>query len=129
MRIFFDTNVFISGALTRGLAFDVIKDTIYKHQVYYTDHLLKEIEEILPAKFSLSEIVVHKAVSLIKKYFLKGKTADKVNKVCRDPNDDQILADAVVNEIDVIVTGDKDLLILKEYQRIKIILPGDYWKL
>lgn len=129
MRIFFDTNVIISSVLTRGLSFDVIKDTIYKHQVYYADHLLKEIEETLTVKFSLSAVVVHRAVSLINKYFIKGKTADKVNEVCRDSHDDQILADAAVNEIDVIVTGDKDLMVLKEYQKIKIIIPGDYWKL
>ncbi|MFH1902391.1 MAG: putative toxin-antitoxin system toxin component, PIN family [Candidatus Omnitrophota bacterium] len=129
MKIFFDTNVIISSVITRGLSFDIIKDAAYKHQIYYTGHLLKEIEETLLAKFSLSDSVVRRVVSLIEKYFLEGQTSGKIEKVCRDSDDDQVLADAVANEIDVIVTGDKDLLILAEYRGIKIILPKDYWKL
>jgi predicted nucleic acid-binding protein len=40
-----------------------------------------------------------------------------------------VLADAVINEIEVIITGDKDLLDLKNYKGIKIISPKEYWNL
>ena len=52
-----------------------------------------------------------------------------VENVCRDPNDNQVLADALVNKIEILITGDKDLLELKKYKGIKIISPKAYWNL
>jgi predicted nucleic acid-binding protein len=41
----------------------------------------------------------------------------------------QIFADALTNKVDVILSGDKDLLSMERYKGIKIIGPKDYWKL
>ncbi len=129
MKLFFDTNVIISGSITRGYSFEVIKDAIYKHEVYYTEYLLKEIKEVLLSKYSFSDSIRQATLSIMKKYFIKGKTAGIVKKICRDSDDNQILADALANGIEFLITGDKDLLVLKEYQGMKIILPKQYWSL
>lgn len=128
MKLLIDANVIISGFTARGHSFDVIKDVAYKHEVYYTEHLLEEIQRILSTKFSLSNSVIHFAIFIIKRDLIKGKTTSNVEKICRDPDDNQILADALVNGIEVIITGDSDLLVLKNYKGIKIISPRDYWK-
>jgi len=129
VKLLIDTNVIISGITARGHSFEVIKDSTYRHEIYYTEHLLEEIQRILSTKFSLSNDVINFSIFIIKKNFIKGKTADKIENVCRDPDDNQILADALVNEIEVIITGDGDLLDLKSYKGIKIIRPREYWKL
>ena len=129
MKILFDTNVIISGFVSQGYSFDVIKDTANKHEVYYTEYLLKETQKSLSTKFPLSREAINSIISTVKKQFIEGKTANTVEKISRDPKDNQVLADAVTNEIDVIKTGDKDLLELKNYKGIKIITPRDYWKL
>jgi predicted nucleic acid-binding protein len=38
--------------------------------------------------------------------------------VCRDPDDDAVLACAIAARVDLIVSGDQDLLVLKRYQGI-----------
>lgn len=43
--------------------------------------------------------------------------------ISRDINDDKFLACAVEAKADYIITGDKDLLVLKEYTGIKIVTP------
>lgn len=129
MKILFDANVIISGFVSQGYSFDVIKDAANKHEVYCTEYLIKETQKNLSTKFPLSHEAVKSIISTVKKQFIEGKTANIVEKISRDPKDDQILADAVTNEIDVIITGDKDLLELKNYKGIKIIMPKDYWKL
>ena len=129
MKLFFDTNVIISGFVTKGYSFDVIKDAIYKRQVYYTAQMLTELQRILPSKFSLSDDILHFVLSIIKKYFIKAETSNAVDSVCRDADDDQLLADALANGIELIITGDKDLLILEKYKGIRIISPKEYWSL
>jgi putative PIN family toxin of toxin-antitoxin system len=42
---------------------------------------------------------------------------------CRDPNDHHVVATAVAAGIEVIVTGDKDLLDLGRYAGIRILAP------
>lgn len=44
-----------------------------------------------------------------------------IPKVCRDPNDDKVLATAVTGSVDFIATEDKDLLDLVEYEGIRIV--------
>jgi putative PIN family toxin of toxin-antitoxin system len=49
-----------------------------------------------------------------------------VPNICRDPNDDMIIACAIAATADYIVTGDEDMLILKNYKDIVIINPRNF---
>jgi len=46
--------------------------------------------------------------------------------VCRDPDDDVILATAVAGRAQSIVTGDKDLLVLVRFGEIVIVAPAAF---
>lgn len=54
-------------------------------------------------------------------YFLSS-----VPNICRDPNDDVIIACATNAAADYIVTGDEDLLTLKSYKDIGITNPRNF---
>jgi len=45
---------------------------------------------------------------------------------CRDPTDDKFLELAVNGQVDVIVTGDTDLLALNPFRRIPIVTPATF---
>ena len=45
---------------------------------------------------------------------------------CRDPRDDKFLDLAVNGEADLIVTGDRDLLVLQTFRDIPVITPAQY---
>jgi len=49
--------------------------------------------------------------------------------VCRDPDDDAVLALGVAANVDLIVSGDKDLLTLKSFQGIAIVTPAEALRL
>ena len=49
-----------------------------------------------------------------------------VSGICRDPDDDQILSCALSAKADYLVTGDSDLLELKEFHGIRILTPGGF---
>jgi uncharacterized protein len=44
--------------------------------------------------------------------------------VCRDPDDDEVLALAIAAKVELIVSGDKDLLSLRSFQGIPILAPA-----
>ena len=48
----------------------------------------------------------------------------EIGLVCRDPNDDHVIATAIAVSAEIIVTGDKDLLALSQYQSIRILLAA-----
>jgi len=53
--------------------------------------------------------------------FLWTKPLPKIGKVCRDPDDDHVIATAMAVKAKWIVTGDLDLLDLGEYKGIRIV--------
>jgi putative PIN family toxin of toxin-antitoxin system len=44
-----------------------------------------------------------------------------IGAVCRDPDDDHVLAAALAVQADAIVTGDKDLLALGQFRAVRIV--------
>ncbi|NJS37446.1 MAG: putative toxin-antitoxin system toxin component, PIN family [Brachymonas sp.] len=44
--------------------------------------------------------------------------------VCRDPDDDAVLALALASQADVIISGDDDLLVLSSFEGIPILNPA-----
>jgi len=47
-------------------------------------------------------------------------------QICRDLDDDNILAAAVSGNCDCIVTGDEDLLVLKRFEGVDIFTPRNF---
>lgn len=127
MKILFDTNVLVAGFIGSGSCCEIIEDAMYNHQVYYTATIINEFKNTFRNKFNFPESIIEEFAEFIRRFFREGKTIDIVQDVCRDKSDNQILADALFNKIDLIITGDNDLLVLKNYKNIKIISPKNYW--
>jgi putative PIN family toxin of toxin-antitoxin system len=126
VKILFDTNVLISAIITPGLSAEILDHCIVNHSVITSEYILEELREKLNLKFDYTESEAMAAVHIIRKQSIVVKHKMLPMPISRDPDDDNILAAAVAGECDFIVTGDKDLLVLKEYQGIPILTPRGF---
>ncbi len=124
-----DTNVVVSGLIAKGICFEILEDLIYSHTPLITPYILTECNEVLLHKFHLAKPTVKSLLNVIERHFKQGISSTELLNVCRDPDDNQILADAIINKVDIILTGDKDLLSIEIYEGIRIVGPKDYWKI
>jgi uncharacterized protein len=51
---------------------------------------------------------------------------DVIPPITRDPGDDYLLAHAAQDRIDVLVSGDKDLLVLGRIGNVRIVSPAEF---
>lgn len=128
MRILLDTNVLIAALIARGACHVLLEYCIEKHSLISSEFILSELREKLTGKFKYSEQDADDAVRHLQTRMEIVFPDGPVVSVCRDPDDDFILAAAFTGQCDCIITGDKDLLKLNSYQNIRIFSPTDFQK-
>jgi putative PIN family toxin of toxin-antitoxin system len=125
VKVVCDTNVLIAGLVADGLCRDIVKRRLPALELFSSKPLLRELADKLKEKFGLKP----EELPLLAAYEGKVsvvKPARLPQPVCRDPDDDEVLATAVAAQADVILTGDDDLLVLKMFQGIRILSPRQF---
>ena len=88
--------------------------------------ILDELREHLIGKFGFSAQDGDNAVGLLRSQLVLVRPVELGRGVCRDPDDDRVLATAVAAGADCIVTGDRDLLVIERYEGIDILSPRQF---
>jgi putative PIN family toxin of toxin-antitoxin system len=127
MKAVFDTNVLVAAFVTEGVCAKLLGRARRKQlDLVISPFIHKEFENVLLKKFSASKEQIRTAAKLISEAAEIVSHASMVSGVCRDPDDDQILSCALSAKADYLVTGDFDLLDLKEFHGIRILTPGAF---
>ncbi|MDG6219665.1 MAG: putative toxin-antitoxin system toxin component, PIN family [Candidatus Thermoplasmatota archaeon] len=123
MRLFLDANILVSGIVFKGNEHDLL---LKSNKVNFItsedaiDETMRTIEKKLPEYTTLVVAflnIIDLTIVKRKEYIKELHKYDLV----RDKNDRHILAAATVSKSDYIVTGDKDLIVLKKYKNIDIL--------
>lgn len=127
MRVVFDTNIFISALVIPGSRAEkaILRILDGVDTLLISKPILDELLSTLARKFSRSsEALSQVAVMMMDMAELvePGNTVD----VFDDDPDNRVLECAESGQADVIVTGDKEMLLLKRYQGIQLISLRDY---
>ena len=122
MRILFDTNVLFAAFTVRGFCEELLEETIDLCTIIWSAPLRAELVRALRRKRLFSPSVSG-AITAFTDLCEMCDPAPLPKRICRDPDDDVVLATALAGRADLIVTGDDDLLVLKTFQRIRILSP------
>ena len=128
MIIVFDTNVILAAFLTHGASAEVVEHCITQQEVFISSFILLEVEDKLRNKFRFPPAKVADLLRYLHDQLELIEPAKLSSPACRDPDDDMILATGIAARANCIVTGDNDLLDLKQYQGIPIIKPAEFWR-
>jgi putative PIN family toxin of toxin-antitoxin system len=127
MRLVVDTNVLVSAFLWKGTPGRLFELAGEKEcQLFTSRVLIDELAEVLQRK-KLAKPV--QATGLAPAQMLRNyqKLATTITarrlaqQVSRDADDDAVLACALAAQADLIVSGDDDLLVLKQFHGIRIV--------
>ena len=122
-----DTNVLVSGSIVPhgNPAFILDSWRNEKVQIITSLEILAEFQRVMLEKFNAPQ----NEVEVLNAFFIwKGKVVEpkqKFNVIKEDPSDNKFLEVAIEGKADYIVSGDKDLLRIKNFMRIQIISPAE----
>lgn len=129
MKIVIDTNVVISAAFFGGIARKVIELVIDDDVAAYTN-----VEILAEYKVTAAKMLNKKNgrinQELFDRFIAKSELIDAaaVVDVCRDPDDNKFIACAVDAKAIYVVSGDKDLLTVKNYNEIEIVTAKEFYE-
>jgi len=126
LKVVFDSNVFIGAFIVSGSKSEeaFLLASRGKLQLFASPAIISETANILRSKFDASEAEVQHFIRQIGKVSAVVKPRVRIHSLSDDP-DNRVLECAVAAEADLIVTGDKHLLKLKEFRGIGIARVAD----
>jgi putative PIN family toxin of toxin-antitoxin system len=128
MRAVFDTNVLVAAFVTEGICSKLLgRARRGQFELITCPFILKEFETVLFHKLSSTKSETRQALRILAEVISTiVQPAQPVSGICRDPDDDSILSCCLAAGADDLVTGDSDLLELREFQGTRIITPRDF---
>ena len=132
LRLVIDTNIWISLLISKKL--ETLDNLFFSKEI-----------EILFSEELIDELKVTISKPKLKKHFGKRNALEemllvfepymdfievkKQVNVCRDEKDNFLLALAEEGEVDYLITGEDDLLVLRSFKKTRIITISDFLKM
>ncbi len=128
MKIVLDSNVIVSAFGVQGLCSEIFAYCLSEHKIITSNFIIREVIKSLEKDFGIPG----KRVREHRKFLIEETKATNPLPVscpaCRDSKDLAILGTAWAERADIIITGDKDLLDLKEFKGTVILGVREFWE-
>lgn len=134
MIVVLDTNIWVSAIIWGGIPDRIVALQQQRQiEIASSQKLLNELERTfnkkkIQPKLAALQLTVPSVISLIRESVVLYPIADLFVPELRDPDDSIVLATAIAAQANVIITGDRDLLVLAEYENIQILMAKDFWQ-
>lgn len=127
MRVMLDTNVIISALLFPSAKMNAMMQCVLmKHRLVLSSYVVDELKRVVRRKFPQKEAVVDKLLTMLS--FEYAYTPEKVEDglfYIRDIKDYPVLYTAILEDVDVLVTGDRDFADI-DIEKPEIMTPAEF---
>jgi putative PIN family toxin of toxin-antitoxin system len=97
--------------------------------MFASDEIKKEIYDVLTIKFKLPHLDATNILTDFSSVTIPTKVSNHIFIIEDDPDDNKFIECALKCKANLIISGDKHLLNLGEYESIKILAATDFLKL
>ena len=128
MRILIDTNILISGLFFNGLPKKLLSELGEEFKICVNEKIVEEYQKNIDKKISnprynFDEKLREKFFRSLQSFEMKSDL-----KICRDPDDDKFINCAIDAKAIYIVSGDNDLLTIKNFAGIEIVTAREFYE-
>lgn len=125
MRVLLDSNVWLAILTTDGFCRRVWRRARRACSFSASQGVLDEVEEKLRTKFGFSPRHARLLAFFVQRQAQIVEVVSTIS-LCRDTDDNRILAAALDSGCSHLVTGDADLLVLKQFEGVSIVTPREF---
>ena len=128
LKVVMDTNVFVSGVFFSGPPYQILNAwQSGEFELVVSQEILDEyrrVGEILAKE--RPKIDLKPILTFVLEHAKVYKPVKLKESVCEDPDDDKFFACALASGSRVIISGDKHLLKVSNYQGIEVLKPREF---
>ena len=128
-RVCLDTNVLVAAFATRGLCADLLALVLTDYHLVVPEAVAEELRRVLATKLRASTEALQAVEAAIQRCEIAPRSQEPSPVTVRDPDDEGILADALNAHVDIVVSGDNDLLSVAQDSPIRILSPRAFMTL
>jgi putative PIN family toxin of toxin-antitoxin system len=128
VRVYLDTNVLVSAYTARGLCADLMRQILAEHELVTGEVNLVELRRVLVERFGAPDPLVASVEAELREQTIAPEPSSVPPFAVRDPDDARVLASAIAAGVDLLVTGDDDLLAVAGAAPIPIVSPRGCWE-
>ena len=129
IRVVFDTNIYISAAITPSgrlnLWLDIAASSESALDLYVSEEILAEVREKLVEKFGLAESKVDGFLTDTRSIATIVEPAERVRVIASDPDDNMVVECALAARANLVVSADPDVYSIVEYRGIGFCHPRE----
>ena len=127
MRVFLDTNFLVSAFLARGLCADLSRLVLIEHTLVTSEVVLTELQDVLSRKGRLPAPQIAAIQAFLCDQPVAPRPAQTLQLGLVNPDDEWVVANAVLVEADLFVTGDQGVLACIQ-PPLPIVNPRGCWE-
>jgi putative PIN family toxin of toxin-antitoxin system len=122
VRAVLDTNVLVSALIDNGKPRKLVLELLDKHTVILSRQMLAELADVISRdKFTVTSSQVDRFVSSLVRMSKMVPDNARFKVLSEDPDDDVVINTAYSGRAEFIVTGDRHLLTLGQFNKTKIV--------
>ena len=122
-----DTNVLISALLFPGVKMDAMMNSIFtQHQLVLSSYVVDELKGVVRRKFPKKESTIEKLLMTMSfEYVYTSSEIESGLFDIRDIKDYPVLYTAIIEDVDILITGDKDFADI-DIEKPEIMNPTEF---
>jgi putative PIN family toxin of toxin-antitoxin system len=130
VRVVVDTNVIMSGIFFGGVPGRLLDAwATGRVELVLSPAILDEYRRVgaeLAARYPERGLALTPVLTLIAMNATLVDAGPLIERVSADPDDDKFLAAAIAADVDIVVSGDQDLLDVSGWRNVKVLTPRKF---